>query len=92
MENQQFELLESKINQLLSLIKRLRSENVQLVNNVQEIQQQLKQKEQQIQNIQSDSGNIDNMKNQISTYREKEDRIRSKVEVLLKKLDEFDDV
>jgi len=92
MENEQFELLEKKINQLLSMITRLRSENAQLVNKVQETQQQLQQKEKQIQSMQSDTANIGNMKNQIAVYQEKEDRIRSKVEVLLKKLDEFEEV
>ena len=92
MEKQGFDILEEKINHLLSILNRLKTENHELKNTLQVLEKQLKEKDIRIQTLSIDSQNIDGMKSEIENYRENQNRIKSKVETLLEKLKEFEDI
>jgi len=92
MEDQNFEVLEEKINQVLSMLNRLKTENKELRQKNMELQANVDEKEKTIQTLKSESEHYLGMKTEIETYREKQDRIRTKIEALLQKLKEFEDI
>ena len=92
MENQPFELLEEKINKILTLIENLKKENTDLKIQNQNLQQRCKEKEENIKLLNEELNQHRTMKNEIEVCKEKEDRIRSKVETLLSKLKEFENI
>lgn len=92
MENQSFDILEEKINKILSLIEHLQKENILLKDENQKFQQNCEEKEEKIKLLNQELERHSNMKNEIEICKEKEDRIRSKVETLLSKLKEFENI
>jgi uncharacterized coiled-coil DUF342 family protein len=83
MDNQSFELLEKKIDQLLGKLNELKKENTGLKKKNQELQSK-------IQELTKVSETSQSMQTEIEDYRDKQDRIRLKVEGLLTKLQEFE--
>ena len=94
MEGQTFEIdtLEKKIDQVLSLINRLEKENSDLKQKNIDLQKKIEQKENLILEIREESQSYDQMKEQVNTYQENQTRIRNKVEHLLEKLKDFDQI
>ena len=92
MEDQTFEVLEEKINKILTIVDQLKKENQELRQKNQELRTLIEEKEETIQSHKSESENYSGMKSEIEIYRENQDRIRSKVEALLQKLKEFEDI
>ena len=92
MENQTFDVLEEKIIKILSMLDQLKNENQKLKQKNQELQALVKEREEDIQRLKTESESFDGMKIEIETYKEKQDRIRAKVEKLLEKLKEFEDI
>ncbi len=92
MDDQNFEVLEEKIDQVLSMLSRLKTENRELQQKNTELQSVVDEKEKTIQTLKSEYEHYHEMQTEIETYREKQDRIRSKVETLLQKLKEFEDI
>jgi len=91
MEDMSFEILEEKINTILSKMDQLKVENHDLRQKNQELQAIIEEKEKKIQVLKSESKSYSNMQSNVQSYKEKHDRIRSKVENLLQKLKEFED-
>ena len=92
MENQAFEVLEEKITKILSMLERMRRENEQLKQKNSELRTLLDEKEKIIQGFKNDAERYDNFKAEIKTHRESQDHIRARVESLLKKLKEFENI
>ncbi len=92
MEAQIFDILENKIDQALSMISQLTDENTALKQKVQELSQELQRREEQILTLEEESKKAKNMQVELDTYHEKQDRIRNKVETLLDKLREFEEI
>ncbi len=92
MENQILEVLEEKITHILSLVDKLKAENLELKQRNQQLQVLVDEKEKTIQTLRQESVQYRDAQNEIESYREKQDHIRSKVETLLQKLKEFEDI
>jgi hypothetical protein len=92
MENQSFNLLEQKINKILSLIEHLKKDNIELKDKNQKLQNNCNEKDEKIKLLTEELEQHRNMKNEIEVCKEKEDRIRLKVETLLSKLKEFENI
>ena len=92
MEHQDFEVLENKINKMLSMLNRLKAENEELVNKNRNLQSLLDEREKIIQTLKAEKNQYSKIQNEVDTYRESQDHIRAKVETLLDKLKEFEDI
>ena len=92
MENQPFDVLEEKINNILLLIGRLQNENRELDEKNQELHKKCEEKEENIRLLKEECDRYRNMKNEVASCKEKEDRIKLKVETLLSKLKEFENI
>ncbi len=92
MENQILEALEEKINRVLSLVDKLKTENLELKQRNHQLQILIDEKERTIQTLRQESVQYRDAQNEIESYKEKQDRIKSKVEALLQKLKEFEDI
>ncbi|NQT26356.1 hypothetical protein HQ585_13460 [candidate division KSB1 bacterium] len=90
MENQSFELLEEKIDQILRKLNELKKENAGLKERNQELQSIISDKESKLQELTTVSESSQSMQTEIADYKEKQDNIRLKVEGLLDKLQEFE--
>ena len=90
MDNQSFELLEKKIDQILAKLSELKKENTALKERNQELQSIISEKESKIQELSEATESSQSMQTEINDYKEKQDRIRIKVEGLLDKLQEFE--
>lgn len=92
MENEALDNLENKINAVLSLVNTLRDENLELKNRNDALQRALKEKDEKIKTFQTETEQVHSMKTEVESYRNKQNRIREKVERLLDKLKEFEEV
>ena len=92
MDSQAFEVLEEKINHVLSLLNRLKRDNEELRQQNQELQSIVDEKEKNIQSLKMEAKSYNNIQTEVETYRETQDLIRTKVETLLQKLKEFEDI
>ena len=92
MENITLEALEQKINTVLTLVQRLKEENNVLKQKNQELQSLITEKDKALEALKTDSETVTTMKTEIDSAKQRESRIRSKVEDLLNKLQEFEDV
>ena len=92
METQAFDVLESKIDQAMQLIVKLKNENQALKLKLQEMGNTLQEKEKIISKLREESEQAKTMEVEINQYQEKQDRIRNKVETLLDKLKEFEEI
>jgi len=90
MEYQAIQILENKIDQLLTQLNELKENNRQLKATNAELMNRLQEKERFIQSTKEDADRVQTMKQEINNYRENQDKIRLKVEGLIDKLKEFD--
>lgn len=89
MEMAQLEILEGKINQAVNLIDQLKSENQRLINENNEIRSESQSRELMIQQLKEDNENLKQTQAQSSMSPENEQKIKDKVEQMLKKLDQL---
>lgn len=92
LENQAIEVLEQKINQILTKLKKLQLDNQKLISKNQELERKLTEKERMILSTEKESLRYNSMTEEIEIYRKKEDQVRTKVQFLLDKLKEFDSI
>ena len=92
MEFQFLDVLEEKINRIVSRIESLKGENRELRMRIQELQAVLEEKERIVYTLKSEVDKTRGVQGEIDTYRKNQDRIRSKVETLLEKLKDFEDI
>ena len=92
MENQAFEVLEEKINHILAVVDRLKSENNDLRQKNQELQSLMNEKDNTIQTLQVEVERYRKTQTAVDSYKENQDHIRTKVESLINKLKEFEDI
>ncbi|MFQ6113262.1 MAG: cell division protein ZapB [bacterium] len=89
MDMNQLEILEAKINQAVELIEKLRSENQELRNLNRELRTESETKDLTIQQLKEENKNFQQMQAHSSLGRDKEEKIKSKVEQMLSRLDEL---
>jgi uncharacterized coiled-coil DUF342 family protein len=92
MDIQFFDVLEEKINRIVGRIETLKGENRELKMRIQELQAVLEEKERIVYTLKSEVDKTRGVQNEIDNYRKNQDRIRSKVETLLEKLKDFEDI
>jgi len=92
MEIQAFELLEQKIVQVLGFLSRLRAQNQELTRQNQELLAKLEEKERVILTLKQDVEQRKKALDDVDVYREKQERIRNKIEMLIEKLKEFEEI
>jgi DNA repair exonuclease SbcCD ATPase subunit len=87
-----FDALEDKITKLIGLLNRLKQENKELKEKNQELKTLVNEKENSIQTFKEKSQQFNGMQTELQSFRENQNRIRQKVESLLLKLKEFEDL
>jgi uncharacterized coiled-coil DUF342 family protein len=92
MEIQFFDVLEEKVNRIIGRIETLKGENRELRMRIQELQAVVEEKERIVYALKSEVDKSRGVQTEIENYRKNQDRIRSKVETLLEKLKEFEDI
>jgi len=92
MEENNIDILEEKINRVISIVNKLREENQKLQIYVDELKSSIREKEEIILKLQHERENVLNIQHEIESYKTKHDRVRSKVDQLLLKLKELDDI
>lgn len=89
MDIEQLDVLEEKINQAVKLIEHLMQENDQLKAEVKELRSESESRERTVLQLKEENQNLQLVQTDSILGREKEDKIRSKVEQMLAKLDEL---
>lgn len=90
MEFKQLEDLEEKINQAVMLIAKLRSENQDLLRANQQLRAEAQPKEMLLQKMKEENEGLRKLQSESTSLdREKEEKIKSKVEQMLARLDEL---
>ncbi len=89
MDIQQFEALEQKIAQAIKLIQDLKTENTELRERVLLLETQSREKDEHVARMKSELGGIQKHAEESRQFREREEKIRSKVEDMLAKLEEL---
>lgn len=89
MDIEQLDVLENKINQAVKLIEHLMQENEQLKAEVKELHSESESKERIVLQLKEENKNLQLVQTDSILGREKEDKVRSKVEQMLAKLDEL---
>ncbi|MCD6116878.1 hypothetical protein J7K93_07680 [bacterium] len=92
MDDSNIDILEEKLNKIISVINNLKEENRKLQANVNELKNSLHEKDEIIVRLQQERENVLSIQHEIESYKTKHDRVRSKVDQLLLKLKEIDDV
>jgi chromosome segregation ATPase len=92
MELQFFDVLEEKVNRIVGRMEALKGENRELRMRIQELQAVVEEKERIVYALKSEVDKSRGAQTEIENYRKNQDRIRSKVETLLEKLKEFEDI
>lgn len=92
MDIQAFEVLEQKLYKILTKLEVLKGENEKLKLKNHELQSAVEEKENIIQSFKSDSEQVTNMRTDLESYQSKENMIRIKVESLLQKLNEIENL
>jgi hypothetical protein len=92
MTDQMIDLLEKKIEAMLALIGRLKTENGDLRSTIQELSSKVKENQELIDSLQNESERFEGAQNEINSFKERENRIGQKVEALLKKLQEMKEI
>ncbi|MFQ5823695.1 MAG: hypothetical protein ACE5JB_06540 [bacterium] len=89
MEMEQLEILETKINQAVELIGKLKKENQEMLNSNRELRTESESKDLIIQQLKEENKNLQQMHSKSSLGKEKEEKIKSKVEQMLSRLDDL---
>ena len=89
MDLHQFDILEKKITQSVSLISTLRSENLDLRRRLQEAEALQQQTAAQLRQAHETIAQIRGNQDEAVSFKEREEKIRSKVEQMLAKLEEL---
>lgn len=86
---EQLEVLEQRINEAVTLIDQLKTENQRLANENMELRSQSQSRELLIQQLKEENQNLKEMQSQSTLGQEKEQKIKNKVEQMLRKLDQL---
>jgi len=86
---QQFEALENRISQAITIIQNLKTENKDLRQRLGALEQQHREKDEQFARLQAEMSNVHERSEETRQLREREEKIRSKVEDMLAKLEEL---
>lgn len=89
MEMEQLEILESKINQVIELIDKLKLENQELRHSNRELHTESESKDLIIQQLKKENQNLQQTRTESKLETEKEEKIKNKVEQMLSRLDEL---
>ena len=89
MDLEQLAVLEGKINHAVRVIEKLKLENQELVKSNHELRSDSESNEQLIQQLQEENQNLKHIHDESSLGKEKEEKIKSKVEQMLARLDEL---
>lgn len=89
MDIQQFEALDQKIAQAIKLIQDLKTENQELRERVLLLEAQSREKDEHVARMKSELGGVQKHAEETRQFRELEEKIRSKVEDMLAKLEEL---
>ncbi len=89
MDLKQLDDLEERINQAVGLIEKLRIENQELQRANQQLRSDAQSREILFQKLQEENEHLRKQQNESALGKEKEERIRSKVEQMLARLDEL---
>ncbi len=89
MDIEQLDILEKKIAQAVGLIEQLKVENQKLQSDTNQFQSELDSRDLVIKQLKEENQNLKLMQNSSVLEKEKEEKIRSKVEQMLSKLDEL---
>lgn len=89
MELDQLEILESKITQAVELIETLRRENQELRHSNRELRSELESRDLLIEQVKEENQSLQRINSESSLSKETEEKIRSKVENMLSRLDEL---
>lgn len=92
MELQILEVLEEKINRVVDLVEKLKTENHELRMRIQELQAVLDERERTLYALRVEIEKSKTVHNEIEAYKRNQDHIRNKVESLLQKLKAFEDI
>jgi uncharacterized membrane protein YccC len=85
-----FELLEKKIDLLLELLHRLKQENEEFRQQIAELRHIVEEKEKQLLASKNEVEKYQAMQLEIAQYKDKQDRVKAKVERLIDKMKEFE--
>ena len=85
-----FELLEKKIDLLLELLHRLKQENEEFRKQNAELRHIVEEKEKQLLASKNEVEKYQAMQLEIAQYKDKQDRVKAKVERLIDKMKEFE--
>jgi len=89
MDLQQFEALENRISQAIQTIQVLKTENKDLRQRLTTLEQQHREKDEQFVRLQAEMSNVHERSEETRQLREREEKIRNKVEDMLAKLEEL---
>ncbi|MBN2201778.1 cell division protein ZapB [bacterium] len=92
MDLQFFDMLEEKVNRMVQQLSQLKTENRELRMRNQELQAVLEEKERAVYTLRTELDQTRAVQGEIDNYRKSQDRIRSKVETLLEKLKDFENI
>jgi hypothetical protein len=89
MDLQQFDLLEKRVTQLISLVSKLKAENLDLRRRLQETEALQEQTDEQLRHAREAVEKLRGNQEDAISFKEREEKIRSKVEQMLAKLEEL---
>lgn len=92
MDLQFIDMLEEKVNRMVQQLGQLKTENRELRMRNQELQAILEDKERAVYTLRTELDQSRAVQGEIENYRKSQDRIRSKVETLLEKLKDFENI
>jgi len=92
MDLQFFDMLEEKVSRMVQQLGQLKTENRELRMRNQELQAVLEDKERVVYTLRTELDQSRAVQGEIENYRKSQDRIRSKVETLLEKLKDFENI
>jgi len=89
MDLQQFEILENKISQAISMIQKLKQENGELQKRVETLQEETQEKDKMLGALQEELQQMKDNAQESQQFKTREEEIRSKVEKMLARLEEL---
>ncbi len=92
MDLQFIDMLEEKVSRMVQQLGQLKTENRELRMRNQELQAVLEDKERAVYTLRTELDQSRTVQGEIENYRKSQDRIRSKVETLLEKLKDFENI